>query len=59
MSIAHQTTAGDGWDIIVIGSGVGGLTAGALLARYGYRVLVCEAHSVPGGAAHGFDRSGF
>lgn len=46
-------------DAIVIGSGLGGLTAGALLARYGWRVLVCESHSIPGGAAHRFSRQGF
>jgi carotene isomerase len=44
---------------IVIGSGMGGLTAGALLARYGWRVVVCESHSIPGGAAHGFVRQGY
>jgi carotene isomerase len=46
-------------DAIVIGSGLGGLVAGALLARYGRRVIVCEAHSIPGGAAHSFERQGF
>jgi len=46
-------------DVIVIGSGIGGLVAGALLARYGWRSLICEAHSQPGGAAHGFSRRGF
>jgi carotene isomerase len=46
-------------DVIVIGSGIGGLTAGALLARYGRRVVVCESHAIPGGAAHGFVRQGF
>ncbi|MBE9129524.1 MULTISPECIES: phytoene desaturase family protein [unclassified Coleofasciculus] len=46
-------------DIIVIGSGIGGLTAAALLARYGKRVLVCESHAIPGGAAHSFQRRGF
>jgi carotene isomerase len=46
-------------DIIVVGSGIGGLTAGALLARYGKSVLVCESHSTPGGAAHEFSRRGF
>lgn len=46
-------------DIVIIGSGVGGLTCGALLARYGFRVVICESHSIAGGAAHGFDRSGF
>ncbi len=46
-------------DVIIIGSGVGGLSCGALLARYGVSVLVCESHAIPGGAAHGFERSGF
>ena len=42
-------------DVIIIGSGIGGLSAAALLARYGKRVLVLEAHEHPGGCAHGFD----
>jgi carotene isomerase len=46
-------------DVIVIGSGIGGLTAAALLARYGKRVLVCESHAISGGAAHSFQRRGF
>lgn len=46
-------------DIVVIGSGIGGLSCGALLARYGFDVIVCESHSIPGGAAHGFDRDGY
>ena len=46
-------------DIIIIGSGIGGLVAGALLARYGKQVIVCESHGIPGGAAHSFTRQGF
>ncbi len=46
-------------EAIVIGSGIGGLTAAALLARYGKRVLVCESHAIAGGAAHSFQRRGF
>jgi phytoene dehydrogenase-like protein len=46
-------------DLIVIGSGLGGLCAGAIAARHGLSVLVLEAHQVPGGAAHGFTRRGF
>lgn len=46
-------------DILVIGGGLGGLVAGAMLARYGKQVLVCESHSVAGGAAHSFHRQGF
>ncbi|MEO1559002.1 MAG: NAD(P)/FAD-dependent oxidoreductase [Cyanobacteria bacterium J06632_19] len=47
------------FDVIVIGSGIGGLTAAALLSRYGKRVIVCESHTVAGGAAHNFRRQGF
>jgi carotene isomerase len=47
------------YDAIVIGSGIGGLCAAAMLARYGKRVVVCESHSVAGGAAHEFVRDGF
>lgn len=46
-------------DIVIIGSGIGGLSCGALLARYGFRVTICESHSLPGGAAHSFERQGF
>ncbi len=46
-------------DIIAIGSGIGGLSCAALLARYGFEVTVCESHAIPGGAAHAFERNGF
>ncbi|MEO0828060.1 MAG: NAD(P)/FAD-dependent oxidoreductase [Cyanobacteria bacterium J06642_9] len=46
-------------DVIIIGSGIGGLCCGAMLARYGFEVLICESHTIAGGAAHGFERSGF
>jgi carotene isomerase len=46
-------------DIVVIGSGIGGLCCAALLARYGFEVIVCESHTIPGGAAHAFERHGF
>jgi len=39
------------FDAIVIGSGLGGLTAGALYARAGHRVLVLERNHNFGGAA--------
>ena len=44
------------WDTIVIGSGIGGLTAAAALARCGQRVLVLEQHSVAGGLTQTFKR---
>ncbi len=46
-------------DVVVIGSGIGGLSCAALLARYGLEVVVCESHTIAGGAAHAFERQGF
>uniref|UniRef100_A0A0E0KLE5 Amine oxidase domain-containing protein n=1 Tax=Oryza punctata TaxID=4537 RepID=A0A0E0KLE5_ORYPU len=46
-------------DVVVIGSGIGGLCCAGLLARYNQDVLVLESHDRPGGAAHSFDIKGF
>ncbi|PJF37038.1 MAG: FAD-dependent oxidoreductase [Candidatus Thermofonsia Clade 1 bacterium] len=45
--------------VVVIGGGVGGLTAGALLAREGFEVTVLEAHVYPGGCAGTFYHKGY
>ncbi|MBD3320099.1 MAG: FAD-dependent oxidoreductase [Chitinivibrionales bacterium] len=48
------------YDAIVIGSGIGGLTAAAILAKLKKkRVLVLEKHFEPGGLTHGFRRGRF
>lgn len=44
------------YDIIVIGSGLGGMTAANILARAGHRVLLCEQHFQLGGLAAWFRR---
>lgn len=41
----------EAYDVVVIGGGVGGLTAGALTAHAGRSVLVVEADGRPGGYA--------
>jgi prolycopene isomerase len=44
------------WDVIVVGSGLGGLSCACRLARSGLRVLVLEQHVFAGGYAHHFLR---
>jgi prolycopene isomerase len=44
------------YDAIIIGAGMGGLSAGTYLAKAGKRVLVLEHYVVPGGYAHEFTR---
>ena len=47
------------FDIIVIGSGIGGLCCAGLLAKAGKRALILEAHTKPGGDSHAFKRNGY
>ncbi len=63
--LAATTNAGPGeeadeeHDVVVIGSGIGGLCAAAVAATYGLDVAVFESHVHAGGAAHAFERDGF
>ena len=52
----HAESRRDRYDTIVVGSGIGGLTAAALLARAGQSVLVVERHDRVGGYGHAFRR---
>ena len=47
------------FDVIIVGSGIGGLTCGALLSKRGYKVLVLEQHYQVGGYCSSFQRKGF
>ena len=44
------------YDIIVIGAGLGGLSAATFLASQGFSVLLLERHNIPGGYATSFVR---
>lgn len=48
----------DGYDAIIIGSGLGGLSCAAAFARQGFTPLVIEQHDKPGGFATSFARPG-
>jgi phytoene dehydrogenase-like protein len=47
------------YDVIIIGAGVSGLTAAALLSKAGLSVCVLERHRLIGGYLQGFSRKGF
>jgi prolycopene isomerase len=55
MGMRRESKA-EAYDVVVIGSGMGGLTCAAALARRGRHVLVVERHDRAGGYAHGFQR---
>ena len=47
------------YDVIVIGSGMGGLTTAALLSDLGRKVCVLEQHYTAGGFTHSYERAGY
>lgn len=47
------------FDVIVLGSGMGGLTCASRLSILGYKVAVFEKHFIPGGYATNFKRKGY
>jgi len=54
-----STSPPESCDVVVIGAGMGGLVAGALLSRAGLDVLVSDPQSRPGGYLAGFRRKHF
>ncbi|MDH4064265.1 MAG: FAD-dependent oxidoreductase, partial [Acidobacteriota bacterium] len=49
----------NGFDVIVVGSGMGGMTTATALSRMGHRVLLLEQARSIGGLTHAFSREGF
>lgn len=47
------------WDVIVIGSGIGGLVTASQLAAKGAKTLVLERYLIPGGSGGSFRRGGY
>ncbi len=47
------------YDVVIIGSGVGSLTLGAILSKQGQRVLILEKHYTAGGFTHSYTRKGY
>jgi phytoene dehydrogenase-like protein len=46
------------WKVVIVGAGMGGLTAAIRLARAGFRVCALDARTEPGGLAAGFEKDG-
>jgi phytoene dehydrogenase-like protein len=55
---ASTATQGDLFDVVIIGSGLGGLSCAAAFARQRFKPLVLEQHDRPGGYATSFKRPG-
>ena len=51
--------ASDHYDVIIIGSGIGGLCSAALLSKLGKKVCVLEQHYTAGGYTHAYERGGY
>lgn len=47
-----------GYDQIVVGAGISGMTSALLLAKQGFRVALVEAFPLPGPTVRGFNRRG-
>jgi phytoene dehydrogenase-like protein len=56
-ALAAKIESKSEYPVVVIGAGLGGLTAAAYFVKNGFPVTVMEQHNVPGGYATSFDRA--
>ena len=56
MKILTETLLEDAYDVIVVGAGLGGMTAASLLAKRGLSVLMIDQQNKPGGSCTSFKR---
>lgn len=59
VEITQKPKGEDEYDVIIVGSGIAGLTCGALLSKRRYKVLVLEQHYQVGGYCSSFKRKDF
>jgi all-trans-retinol 13,14-reductase len=53
-----ETAMNNIYDLIIIGSGLGGLVTGNILSKKGYKVGILEKNPFPGGCLHSFEKNG-
>ncbi|MBB3168780.1 phytoene desaturase family protein [Simiduia aestuariiviva] len=51
--------AANDYDVVVVGSGIGGLCTAALLSKLGRKVCVLEQHYTAGGYTHSYENAGY
>src|SRR5271157_659189 len=58
-ALAQKLKVKDNYPVVIIGSGIGGLTCAAYLAKAGFPITLLEKHSIPGGYATSFNRGNY
>lgn len=58
MKLFQNTLLHERYDVIVVGAGLGGMTAASLLAKQGLSVLMIDQQNKPGGSCTSFKREG-